>query len=431
MPLDLQLHRMVRLLQVLGNPHLSSWKAVHVAGTNGKGSVCAYLSQILTLSKVKNGRFTSPHMLYVNDSICVNNKPVSLAFFETVQKRVIGANDKMQVGATEFEILTCTAFEIFKLAKVEVAVIEVGLGGRLDATNVIPAHKEGESFGVVATGITKIGLDHEGILGSTLAAIAGEKAGIIKPGVPCVVDGSNANEALEVFKRVADEQGVMLTVSNPKETTSFGEVKRFKIGLLGKYQHANLSVTLKLAQLLVDPRITQETVAEGISSVKWPGRLQTLRLPLLPDSVEILLDGAHNGSAADELAAFVDTNLRPEGDIVYVFAATKGKVLDPIMKPLFSNRDTVILTEFSPVDGMPWVSAYETADLKIQVQKYTDKVYESSNPIEAIKLAGQLKESNGSVVVCGSLYLAADILRLERKLLDVVPDEYTPNAGTE
>lgn len=176
------------------------WKAVHIAGTNGKGSICAYISALLHATHIRSGRFTSPHLIDRWDCITVNEVPIAESRFRSVEERVKERNAVGKIDASEFEILTATAFEIFALEKVQVAVVECGLGGRLDATNVIE--------GPLVTVISKIGLDHQGLLGDTIRQIAGEKAGIIKTGAACVVDGSSDAEALAEIERVAGEKGV-------------------------------------------------------------------------------------------------------------------------------------------------------------------------------------------------------------------------------
>ena len=177
--IDLGLARIGRLLQATPQ----SWRAIHVAGTNGKGSICAYLSAALRSNGLSCGRFTSPHLIDRWDCINVNGRAVSETVFRDVEKAVRQRDQAESLGATEFELLAATAFGVFQREKVEVGVVEVGLGGKLDATNAL-RHK-------VVTVIAKIGLDHQSFLGNTLEEIALQKAGIMRPGVPCVVDGSN------------------------------------------------------------------------------------------------------------------------------------------------------------------------------------------------------------------------------------------------
>lgn len=188
-----------RIALLLKGIHLP-WKAVHVAGTNGKGSICAYLSALFHLTNIRCGRFTSPHLIDRWDCITVDEKPIAESIFRSVEERVKERNERHEIDASEFELLTATAFEIFAQERVEVAVIECGLGGRLDATNVIETP--------LVTVISKIGLDHQGLLGDTLKQIAFEKAGIIKTGATCVVDGTSNAEALAEIECIADEKGV-------------------------------------------------------------------------------------------------------------------------------------------------------------------------------------------------------------------------------
>ncbi|ODQ82825.1 hypothetical protein BABINDRAFT_164560 [Babjeviella inositovora NRRL Y-12698] len=416
MPIDLGLQRISLLLLKLGNPQLS-WKTVHVAGTNGKGSVVAYLSLVLTSSSYKTGRFTSPHLIRKADCVCLNNVPVLDQTFALAERRVLSVNEVEKIGATEFEILTATAFEIFHSARVQFAVIEVGLGGRLDATNVIPGANGG--LGVVATGVTKIGLDHEGILGNTIGEIACEKAGIAKQNIPMVVDATNEVEALASITRVAGTHKAPITKSVPdlSTVTAFGDLSNLRSPLLGEYQLANLMVALNILQVIlpVAPQITPQLVIAGVESVQWPGRLQKLTLyyrqntPGLP----LLLDGAHNGQSAVELSRYLAKN-REEG-LTFVIAITRGKSLAPLLSNLLQPQDKVVVTLFGPVDGMPWIACMSPAELRLEVCRYVapERVFVCENQVAALDKA---RELHRGVVVCGSLYLVGDLLRAHERV---------------
>jgi folylpolyglutamate synthase len=223
-----------RISRLLSQTHLP-WRAIHVAGTNGKGSICVYISGMLEaynnssfrkLSKrpaIRHGRFTSPHLVDRWDCISINQKTVSSALFHEIEKKVLLRNATEDINASEFELLTATAFEIFTHEKVDIGVIEVGMGGRLDATNILGVpvdadHTSGESITralPLATAIAKIGLDHQSFLGTTLQAIASEKAGILKPTVPLVYDSSNPPEVHDTFQELAAKVGA--PTPNPKD----------------------------------------------------------------------------------------------------------------------------------------------------------------------------------------------------------------------
>lgn len=203
MGINLGLVRVVKLLSHLGNPH-EKLRVLHVAGTNGKGSVCSYMGSVLG-SKFKVGQFNSPHLIHITDSITVNRQPIPTNVYSRIRSELESLNVQLSLQCTEFEILTCTAFKYFYDSRVDWCILEVGLGGRLDATNIVPGQLK---YGCA---ITKIGLDHESFLGTTVAEIAAEKAGIVVPGVQqAVVDGTNDEAALKAVKdRCADRKSVV------------------------------------------------------------------------------------------------------------------------------------------------------------------------------------------------------------------------------
>ncbi|KAM0715278.1 hypothetical protein Q7P37_008776 [Cladosporium fusiforme] len=210
-----------RISRLLSQTHLP-WRAIHVAGTNGKGSICVYISAMLEAYNnssfrktpaIRHGRFTSPHLIDRWDCISINQKPVSSALFHEIEKKVLLRNATEDINASEFELLAATAFEIFTHENVDIGVIEVGMGGRLDATNILGQdvfEADGSPASIIrakplVTAIAKIGLDHQSFLGNTLQAIAAEKAGILKPSVPLVYDASNPAEVIETFHSLASQ----------------------------------------------------------------------------------------------------------------------------------------------------------------------------------------------------------------------------------
>lgn len=431
MSIDLGLRRVSRLLALLGDPHKANWYAVHVAGTNGKGSVCAYLSSVFSAARIPNGRFTSPHLIDKWDSISINGATVPESVFKEVEKMVRDTDKCHSVGATEFELLTVTAYEIFRREKVRVAVVEVGLGGRLDATNALVSCEDPSSsdFGVIASVITKIGLDHQSFLGSTLGEIAKEKAGIIKPFIPCIVDGSNDEEVLKVVKEVAANNGSQLKIVEPVavktstfiETSNFGVIDASISPLQGKYQAANLGCAAntlsKIAHIF--PELTREHLLLGIKATQWPGRLQHLDFKLdAPvngqETVPILLDGAHNNQAAEPLREYVDSTIRTaeKPNVTFVVAFSQGKDFSSILKQVLHPNDTVIATAFGAVDGMPWVASHTGSEIEAVCKKdlsHEGSISTASNIKAAIQKAAQ--SSADPIVVFGSLYLASELLR--------------------
>ncbi|KAK6458445.1 folylpolyglutamate synthase [Scheffersomyces xylosifermentans] len=438
MPIDLGLSRVYNLLKHLNNPHINAYKSIHIAGTNGKGSTIAYVSSILTKCKIKNGRFTSPHMLYYNDCICINNEVYPLSKFKKVNQLVQEQDRILQLGCTEFELLTVTAYKIFEIEQVEVAVIEVGLGGRLDATNVLEPFEKGKvKGGVIATGITKIGIDHESLLGNSLAAIASEKAGIIKRIVPVVVDGTNDEDVLNVVKKKAAElQAPVTFVDGLKESESEDQdstVPNVKdllelSPLKGQYQLQNLSIALKIIEIVKNqdhsflnnengsPKITSELIKDGVRDTVWQGRLQTVDIEEL--GLSIILDGAHNESAAIELGDYLQTIRKNHEGIIFVIAMTKGKSIGNLLRHITNRKtDTFIATTFSPPENMPWVASYDINSLQTDAKEYVEDIddFEGGDINEVLKHVADKYKNNGDkrqVVVCGSLYLCGDVLRM-------------------
>lgn len=407
--IDLGLARISTLLSHLGNPH-HLFKSVHIAGTNGKGSTVAYISSILTNSKITNGCFNSPHLLYYNDCISINNKAYPLPKFNKVSQLVNSENEKHQLNCTEFEILTATAFKIFQIEKIEFAIIEVGLGGRLDATNVLTPLN---GNGVVATGITKIGFDHEGFLGNTLTAIAGEKAGIIKEQVPVVVDSTNHQEALNVIEKKAHDLNANLYYTD--KSLQLDSLLK-KSPLKGDYQYQNLGIALKIIDLIKSRfhlPIPSKSIDLGISKTNWPGRLQSVEIP--NKDLTVLIDGAHNESAAIELGKYL-ANLRVANPgIILVVALTKGKSIENLLKHISDkDNDTLIPTGFSTPDNMPWVSSFPIDELQQRAQSYINDIRLVEPDLDSIfNYICQLRKDgdNREVVICGSLYLCSDVLR--------------------
>lgn len=421
MPIDLGLSRITRLLSHLGNPQLS-YKSIHIAGTNGKGSTIAYLSSIFTQAKVCSGRFTSPHLLQYNDCICINNKTYPFDKFEEVRHLVKSLNETLALGCTEFEVLTVTALKIFEIERVELALIEVGLGGRLDATNVLEPydfdHKN--RGGVVVTGITKVGIDHESFLGNTLGKIASEKAGIIKKLIPTVVDNTNEVEALEVINAKANTEKSKVYLAD--ETTAPATRELISSSpLKGEYQLQNLSVALTIIAVLksqnhysLNDKLTNEAIKTGIEHTVWPGRLQSIQDP--STNISALLDGAHNESAAIELGKFL-SKMRLDCDgFIFVIALTKGKSIPNLLKHItVRSKDTLIPTIFTPPEEMPWVLSYKTSAISKAADEFVEDVrFTDDESIEGVfKLLAELRKTGDfrPIVICGSLYLCSDVLR--------------------
>ncbi len=400
------------------------WKAIHIAGTNGKGSVAAYLAALLSEGGLRTGRFTSPHLIDIWDCIAINDKPVYKDVFHDVEAAIKARNNDLKIGASEFELLTATAFEIFNCKHVDIGVIEVGLGGRLDATNVLPPSR------VILSVITKIGLDHQALLGNTLTEIATEKGGIIKPGVPCLVDGTNDPEVLAALEAcvtkarsewLKNEVWVTPRELTLKERQALDMVER-KLDL-EPHQKANLRLavdTLSYVCKLYPLDKPLSSLIESVPNIRWPGRLQMINLkPLVGRAEDVLLDGAHNLQSAEALGKYVQRKVRQPGQsITWVLAMSKGKSIEDMLRCLIQPGDVLIATQFGPVDGMPWVESARAEEILGGAQRLTKEISDGGSGtvktvqealIHATKIA-----KGGHLIIAGSLYLVSDVLRLLR-----------------
>ncbi|EFX01346.1 dihydrofolate synthetase fol3 [Grosmannia clavigera kw1407] len=418
--IELGLGRISRLLQLAPPP---TWRAIHVAGTNGKGSVCAYLSALLHARGVSCGRFTSPHMVDRWDCVVVDERAVDKAAFLDAEQAVRRRDRDAAIGATEFELLAATAFELFQRSRVAVAVIEAGLGGALDATTAMTADR-------VATVIARIGLDHQTMLGTTTAAIAAHKAGIMRPGVPCVVnianrdgDSSGTSDSVRpVLEAHARTTTASLLWADPLSVLPPGVTDALA---LEPHQLSNLACAYAAFRIAIQADHDADFLTSVVRQVSWPGRLQRLDIaPLLSTGLSAppaLLDGAHNAQSAEVLAAYVDRHLRPGHRVTWLIAASRGKDLDSMLRLLLRPGDRVAALVFGPVDGMPWVRPADpqsilncAASLGVAPE---DRFLSGSSGLTASlqwAVSGN-RDSTDPVVIAGSLYLVSDTLRLLRQ----------------
>jgi dihydrofolate synthase / folylpolyglutamate synthase len=318
--IKLGLDNITTLVDALGRPD-RSFPSVHVAGTNGKGSVSAMVERGLRAAGHRTGRYTSPHLVAIEERIAIDGMAIAGSLFDTVTAEVLALVDRLRAAGTLshaptfFETTTAIAFEVFRRAEVSAAVVEVGLGGRFDATNVIaPA----------LCAITSIAFDHERHLGNSLAQIASEKAGIIKAGVPVVV-GRMPDEAIAVIDEVARAINAPVVHATPADD---GEA--VNLALPGAHQRDNAAVAVEMLRVWRDVRgdIKREHILSALTDVEWPARLEWLRVPALGD---VLLDAAHNPAGATALADYV---LATVGPMPIVLAAMKDKDVDRIVRAL-------------------------------------------------------------------------------------------------
>jgi folylpolyglutamate synthase/dihydrofolate synthase len=402
--IELGLGRIGRLIRHTPQP----WKAIHVAGTNGKGSICAYLSSMLRASGVRSGQFTSPHLIDRWDVITIDGRVVQESRFLEAEQLVLERDRVEGIRATQYELLTATAFEVFAREKIDIGVVEVGLGGRIDATNAIQSK--------AATVISKIGLDHQSFLGNTIQEIAREKAGIMRPGVPCVLDRSNLPEVRDVVEAYAREIGtdVILSSTEPSILENLSQTN------FPQHQLENLACAYTAFRLIYKgPEVPQHRLAAAIQNVTWQGRLQTVDIRSLTGRREaVLLDGAHNPQSAEVLGSYVDQRLRKASKTTWVLAASQGKEIGGMVKPLVHPGDCVAAVQFGPVDSMPWVQAMATQDILAAAAASgidANLLYNSGSDVPgALRWATTVAEG-GPLVIAGSLYLVSDVLRLLRE----------------
>lgn len=395
--IELGLSRITRLLQ--NTPQ--TWKAIHVAGTNGKGSTCAYLSAMIHAAGRTCGRFNSPHFIDRWDCITINERPVSEKLFLDAERLVKERDRRDQVGASEFELLTATAFEILNKENVEFGVIEVGMGGALDATNALK-HK-------AVTVITKIGLDHQFMLGNTIEEIALQKAGIMRKDVPCVVDQSNEPSVLRVIEEHAAAVGGRVMNASPSPADADLLIREgFEL-----HQAQNLVDALRAYRLAVqDESVSLDSVLPVVKQAHIPGRLQRLDR----GSTKMLLDGAHNVQSAEVLARYVDSHMRVEGQpVTWVLAASEGKDISGILEVLLKPKDLVTAVSFGPVAGMPWVRPQDPNEILGAAEKCGAVRFEVDPGADVGNVVLEKAPDTGHpVVVAGSLYLVSDVLRYMR-----------------
>lgn len=409
--IELGLGRISRLLR---DTHIP-WRAIHVAGTNGKGSVCSYASAMLKAGNIRCGRFTSPHLMDRWDCITIDEKIIDQALFHDVENMVKSRDKRDKIQASEFELLTAIAFEVFNREKIEVAVVEVGLGGRYDATNVLKDP--------MVTVITKIGKDHQSLLGHSLEEIAYQKAGIMKQHVPCFVDGSNAANIIEVLAENAKVSQVssMLLVPQDARSESDGLQTFLDKHNFEEHQQSNVSLAyeaVKVATTYLRPSLQPQQLLSAIPKAIWPGRLQSLDLsPIVGHSRQVLLDGAHNVQSAQILGSYVDRKLRQEGrPVTWIIAASQGKDVQKLLFCLLKPGDNIVAATFGPVEGMPWVQPVDKEAIRLAalaVGRMNEAVTGPGNLQDTVRQAVQMA-AGGAMVIGGSLYLVSDVLRMLR-----------------
>ncbi|MDJ0725351.1 MAG: folylpolyglutamate synthase/dihydrofolate synthase family protein [Prochloraceae cyanobacterium] len=388
----LGLERIETLLNALDNPQ-QQVPIIHVAGTNGKGSVCAYLSSILSAAGYKVGRYTSPHLVNWTERICINQEPIASEELEAILKQIQAAIDPNIESPTQFEVITAAAWLYFAKNKVDIAIIEVGLGGRLDATNVCSDP--------LVTIITSISREHWQRLGDTIAKIAYEKAGILKSNCPVVVGNlpSEANQV--VVDRATSLNCPLVEIAGKSSYSDLKSLQRAKyeeieypLPLLGEVQLNNSACAIAAIQILQQKgwKISQNAIETGMSQTKWLGRVQWTTWQDRP----ILIDGAHNTAAASCLRNYVDTLDRP---VNWVMGMLTTKDHSEILQTLLRNGDRLFLV---PVPEHSSAAPEELAALATNICPQLTEIKTFPDLFTALEAA---KDKETLTVLCGSLYL--------------------------
>ncbi|KIO19007.1 hypothetical protein M407DRAFT_83336 [Tulasnella calospora MUT 4182] len=415
--MDLSLSRIRSLMSLL--PRYTR-RTIHIAGTNGKGSTTAFVDSILRQAGLFTGRFNSPHLLTGRDSILLNGQEISPDDYQETFRSVATANEIGNCGCTNFELQTATALLAFERTHVEVAILEVGLGGRLDATNVIPDDV------VMVSGITAIDLDHQAILGNSLQQIAGEKAAIARRGRPCVLGRQSHMEVVDAIEESVSVIGGYLLHGSaqvqvfPHPPSTPSHPVGATISLHGSHQVHNAELAIALVETLQQApsflHVTLKQIAQGLGLASWPGRLEWINYCEPTEyggKLWLLADGAHNAASAACLATYLKS-LPFTGARSFVISLSYSPSKSPrsILEVMLLPGDRVAVVPFASVDGMPWVKPQESVTV---VQAAKDLVGSSGEVMAWDDLKAALSWArcgHSVVVVTGSLYLVADLYRL-------------------
>jgi len=406
----------VRALAGVSGAPQKRFPAVHIAGTNGKGSTAAMSASILRAAGLRVGLYTSPHLVSITERIRVDGCEIMPDEFARIATDVRAAGERLVaenvMGAvpTFFEQMTMIAYQYFAERKVDLAVLEVGLGGRLDATNICEP---------LVTAITPIGFDHQQYLGDTLSSIAGEKAGIIKSGVPLVIAPQPGEAMRAIAARRQELNAPIIETSHPFEVETMDGVEnigryRFRyrasmdeytvrLGLRGRHQITNALVAIHIAEQLriAGFDIPSAAIVEGLNKAEWPGRLEMIRPSPSQASLAplILLDGAHNAAGARALRDFLDEHFHST-PITILFGVMADKAIGEMGEILFPAASQVIVTR---------IASPRAADPSAIAESVHRAVIRIENVGDALDEALRITAPDGLIVVCGSLFLVGEI----------------------
>ncbi|MBC2582868.1 folylpolyglutamate synthase/dihydrofolate synthase family protein [Clostridium sp. DJ247] len=423
---NLGLSRTEKILELLGNPH-KKLKCIHIAGTNGKGSTTSMLSKILKTAGFKVGMYTSPYIEVFEERIQINEKNIPKEELSKAVTEVSKAVEKViELGydhPTEFEIITCTMFHYFLKEKVDFAVVEVGLGGRLDSTNVMPSFSDVEKGGVIASVITSISYDHTNILGDTLENIAYEKAGIIKNGIP-VIMYPQEKEAEAVIEKVCIERNCKL-IKVPHDCIIYEKdfdkiskksnryIQKFKLktyentydielSLLGLHQLMNCATSVFAIEEIITQgvNITKDHIISALAEVKWIGRLEVMKNKPL-----VVIDGAHNIDGIKKLKENV-RNYFEYNNMILILGILADKEVEKMIEIIVPMAKRVIAV--TPNNER----AQSSEKLKNIIDKYNANCEAVENYNDAYRLARSYCNDDDLLLVSGSLYMIGDMRKI-------------------
>ncbi len=418
-PIDLNLSRVKSLLNQLGNPEQNLPPVIHVAGTNGKGSTCAFLKAIFQSANFKVHSYTSPHLVNFNERINILGTDIDDGFLHEVLEECRFASEKINIEPTFFEGTTVAAFLAFSKIKADVIILEVGMGGRLDATNVI----DNPAMSI----ITSIAFDHMEFLGDSLVKIAIEKAGIIKQNAPCVIS-KQYPEVSEVLLGFAEERNAHSYafeydwIVRPNDNVGFiyeslnNSIVLPELSLKGEHQYINAGNAITAALNLKDFNITHTQIIRGITNAFWPARLQKLSegaiLAKLPKNIEVWVDGAHNEAGAYVVSSWLKN--QPLMPTYMMCGMTKGRDCQKFLSNFVSKIEHVagVLIEAEPASYGGKHIANEAKSQGFNSSEHNSIEEGFAHLVEIIN-----KDRPARIIVCGSLYLAGDLLYKNQRFI--------------
>ncbi len=398
--IKLGLDRIKKMLDLLDNPQ-EKLKVIHVAGTNGKGSVCTMLSYALCGNHLKTGLFISPHIINVRERLQIDNKAIPEEKFAQIFEKIHKLNETLEHKLTFFEAITAMGFEYFLAENCDVVVIETGLGGRLDATNVVTKP--------ICSIITSISLDHTKILGDTIEKITFEKCGIIKNNVPVVVSSNQENSVKNIISETCKNKGSKVTfckeknisrinLKNLKYTEFFYENNRFELSLKGAHQLINANTALETLKILKNHfNLSYENIFAGLKKSYIPGRFEVFKTHT---NNTLILDGAHNPAGIKTLANSLENYFKNK-NLIAICGILKNKDVESCLK--------LILSKFQKVyTVMPTTKrAMKIEEFNEIAKRFNENIIGCENPEHALNRA--ITENPGSIIITfGSLYLIGD-----------------------